>query len=276
MKNVSAHKFKNSYTEAEVEEDLEFLRNTLASRLEAAPASMGKQVAAQFTSACFTHSLGRFKDALEMFQASAECAGAQFAAISGAPNTRVAFAFRGKMLTGPSGPPQFASGAPSWVNALLLAVGLQYPHVVETLLSVPTKALQEAPGEVDACYIHLVHALRAFFQNQDPTPHLAEFERLSRPEALKISTPLSIERFRAIGPTLTALTSRDEILLNEALVKQLEAHKKMFGKGKEAGSASGLVDARSAGLMRVALDRGLKLDVESDYVPKWLIGLEQP
>ncbi len=64
--------------------------------------------------------------------------------------------------------------------------------------------------------------------------------------------------------------------MSEALVKQLEAHKKMFGKGKEAGSASGLIDARAAGLMRATLDRGLKLDVESDYVPKWLIGLEKP
>ena len=59
-------------------------------------------------------------------------------------------------------------------------------------------------------------------------------------------------------------------------VTSVEAHKKFFGKGKEAGSASGLVDPHAAGLMRAALDCGLKLDVESDYVPKWLIGLEKP
>jgi hypothetical protein len=276
MTKVSAHKFKGNYTDKEVEENLEFLRSTLASRLETGPAAMGKQVVAQFSRGCFAHSLGRSKDAFEMFQASSECAGAQFAATSAEPKTSVAFGFRGRTLTGPSGPPQFASEPPSWIGALLLAVAQQQPEVVETLLAVPTAVLQNAPGEVDACYIHLVHALKAFFRNQDAAAHLAEFERLSRPEALKISTATSIERFRAIGSILSALAKRDDRGVNDALVKQLEAHKKFFGKGKEAGSASGLIDPQAAGLMRTALDRGLKLDVESDYVPKWLIGLEKP
>jgi len=277
MTKISSHKFKGSYTAEEVEEDLAFLRNELGPKLANSPSAMGgKQVAAQFTRGCGAHSIGRPKDALEAFHASVECSGAQFAAASAEPNTTVAFVFRGKTLTGPSGAPKFGTLPPYWIQAALLSVALQRSEVLETLLAVPSAVFDEAPGEVDACYVHLVHALKAFFAKRDFRAHLEEFERLSRPEALKIASPAILERYRAIGPVLTALEKGDAPAFNQALIIELEAHKKAFGKGKEANTPNGLIDVHAAGLMRVALDRGLEVDVESDYVPRWLIGLEQP
>jgi hypothetical protein len=277
MTKIPAHKFKGNYSSEEVDEDVAFLRNELATKLANSPSAMGgKQVGAQFTRGCGAHSVGRPKEALEAFHASAECSGAQFAAVSAEPNTTVAFVFREKTLTGPSGPPQYGSLPPHWVQALLLSAALQRSEIVETLLAVPSVVFQKAPGEVDACYIHLVHTLKAFFTKRDFEAHLEEFERLSRPEALKIATRQTLERYRAIGPALKALGKNDGPAANHALVAEIEAHKKTFGKGKEASTPNGLIDVHAAGLMRMTLDRGLKLDVESDYVPKWLIGLEKP
>ncbi len=187
----------------------------------------------------------------------------------------MAFVFRSNTLVGPSGGPRFGSLPTYWVQALLLAVALQRRELAEIVLAVPTDVLKKVPGEIDACFIHLVHALQAFFEERDVQPHLEEFERLSRPESLKIATPRILERYRAVGPILVALRSGEASSVNDALVTQLKAHKAMFGKGKEAKNPTGLIDVHAVGLMRVALDRGMKLDVESDYVPKWLIGLEQ-
>lgn len=277
MKKVSAHKLKNSYTEQEADEDLTFVRTELAAKLGRHPVFMGgKQVGAQITSACWAHSLGRSKDALEEFSASADCAGAVFAAIAAEPNTDVAFAFRGQTLTGPSGPPGYGCLPPDWMRALFLCLALRRADVVDTMLAVPPATLQSAPGESDDCFVKLVHALQAFFLNRAFVPHLEEFERLSRPEALKISTPQSIERFRALDPILRAIADRNQARLDAALVTELEAHKKVFSKGQEAKGVGGIIDVLAAGSMRVALDRGLVLGVESDYVPKWLIGVEAP
>ncbi|MDQ2642838.1 MAG: immunity 49 family protein [Myxococcota bacterium] len=276
MTNIPSHKFKGSYTAEEVDEDLAFLRNELGRKLANSPSAMGgKQVAAQFTRGCGAYSVGRPKDALEAFHASVECSGAQFSAVSAEPNTTIAFVFRGNTLTGPAGAPQFGALPPYWIQAVFLSAALQRSEILETLLAVPLTVFDKAPGEVDACYIHLVHALKAFFAHRDFAGNLEEFDRLSRPESLKIATPPILERYRAIGPVLAAFEKGDALAFNQALIRELEAHKKTFGKGKDANTPNGLIDVHAAGLMRLALNRGLKLDVESDYVPKWLIGLEQ-
>jgi hypothetical protein len=274
MKIVPRHKFNSNYTEKEVEENLGFLRDTLSAWLQRSTARGGVQADAQFTRGCWTSSVGRFKEALEMFQGACDCAGAQSVAISAKPGAPVSFTVRGREVTGQGGPPQFGSSASYWVHQLLLAAALRRADVMVKVLAVPDAVLESSPGDRDACFILLVRAVRSFFQGKDFQGPWEAFERQSRPEALKIASPRVMERFRALGPALAALAAKDEARFNEALVAVLDAHKWAFGKGKEAKGASSLISAHAAGLMRLALDRGMKVEVESDYAPKWLIGLE--
>jgi hypothetical protein len=270
MMQVVSHQFTGNHLDREVDAELEFIRTKLAVRLQKKPVAAGAQISGQFIAACGAYHLGRTNDALELLNTCCDGAGALFAGIAAPANTTVTFPFRGATLAGPSGPPGFGAGPGPWATALLLAQALRRKEVVDIVLAVPVSVLSAAPGERDACFAHLAYTLQAFFGDEDFNEPLAEFERLSRPENLTVSTPLGVESFRSIAPVLVAIAAQDQKGFSEALVNLLEAHKLAFGRGKEAASPAGLIDCHAAGLVALAEERGLHLEVQSGYIPPWL------
>lgn len=277
MIRVKSHQYKGRYTDALVDAALQFARTDLSSRLSDDPVeAAGVHTKANLTEAGGAVACSRERDALELLQVSCDCAGALFAAISAPAGSQVTFPFRGAAISGPAGKPGYGTGPAAWVTSLLLASALGRADAVATLTAVPAQLFQEAPGERDECFYHLVYAFQAFFLDEDVAEPLAEFERLSRPEHLKVATPRILERFRALGPALTAIVDKNQSSLTPALVGVLEAHKRAFGKGKEAASHAYLIDVHACGIARIARDRGLQIEVESDYMPPWLLNASSP
>lgn len=277
MITVPSHQFKGTYPEKLVDSSLAFARNELGSRLSDNPSEAGGVHAdAQLTRAGGAFSCGRPKDALELLHASCDAAGALFSAVAASPGTKVTFVYRGTPLTGPAGAAGFGCGPGPWITSLLVAAALGRADTVRALVQVPAQLLSSAPGERDACFLHLVYALQALVHGEDVTAPLAEFERLSRPEHLKIATPRTLERFRALAEALVAVAQADQAKFTAALVAMLKAHKAAFGKGKEAASHAYLIDIHSCGMARIGRDRGLQVEVESDYMPTWILNAQVP
>jgi hypothetical protein len=260
-----------TYKDPSVDSEHQFIQDKLSAQLEKAPAASGRHVSRQTMIVAGAHLLGRTDDARTLLNVSCDCAGAMFAAVAAPAGTTVTFPFQGGELSGPSGPPGYNSGPSPWVTAVLVAVALRRADTLATLRSVPVSILEQAPGERDRCFSHLVYAFQAFFAGEDIQPPLTEFERLSQPGELKVATPAILRRFRALGPALVALRGKDQEAFTAALVAVLEAHKATFGRGQDAKSHAFLIDYHACGLAVLAREAGLTVEVESGYLPRWLV-----
>jgi hypothetical protein len=270
MIEVAMHKFNGSSSPEEVERDLRFAREKLVSRLEGRPAACGMQVRAQFIRACAAHHQGREEDALELLMASCETTGAMFAAISARPDTEVTFPFRGRNLSARSGPPDHHASPISWVTNLALALALRRSDVIDILVEVPARILEQA-NQHDTCFAHLVHALQSFLSDEDPDESLTDFEHFSKPAQLERVSSEFASRFRGVASCLRAIAANDQSDFDKSLVAQLTMHKKASGRGTAASDCSRLIDPLSSGMAVLGQEHGLTLNVESEYMPRWLI-----
>jgi hypothetical protein len=275
MIQVPAHKFKGSGDDAEVDSDLKFAREQLVRHVTGWPAKCGLQVSAQFTRGCTAYQLGRADAALELLTASCEVAAAMFAAVSASPESKVTFSFSGSVLSGPSGPTGFGAGCGAWLQDVMLAVALRRTDVMTALTEVPVRVMERA-GEADAFFAHLAYATQAFLIGENPLEPLAEFDRLIRPENVKIASPKMVSRFAAAAASLRAIAGKDQTGFDESLVAQLKAHKKAHERGDDAARPDGLIDRLSCGMAVLGQERGLQLNVESGYMPPWLVGAKAP
>jgi Immunity protein 49 len=271
MIQVKAHTYSGNFSDREVDSELVFVSSQLVTHLTKKPAIKGQFITRFMGDASGAHHLGRADDARRLLQASCDTAGAMFLAISAPPNTTVTFNCNGALVSGHSGPPGFYCGPAPWISTVFVAAVLGRRDTIDALSTVPVTVLERAPGERDQCFAHLANAVQAFFADEDLGNPLAEFRRLSEPDLLKVATPSLLARFRGLGAALLAVTERDQGGFTAALVATLEGHRAAFGTGQEGKSHAYLIDYLSSGLAVLARARGLSVEVESPYMPKWLI-----
>lgn len=276
MIEVKAHTYKGNFTQKELDSELDFSRTRLVERMKTNPANVGSLTWKSLKYTSLAHHFGRTDDARELLAVACDCAGGMFAAISAEPNSSVTFNFRGTELHARSGEPSNGSSPGDWMSALLVAFAARREDTVDLLRDVPHKRFKDFPGEQDECFLHWAAALRLFLEGGDFEPELAKGDELARPENLQVATPTIIARFGAIGPALRALAIEDQAAFDQALKGCLEAHKKVFGRGKEANTPASLIDYHSAGLLALGLQHELKVGVRSAYIPDWLVFLEPP
>jgi hypothetical protein len=276
MIEVKAHTYKGNFTPAELDHNLEFSRTRLIERLRTKPAGIGSLIVTYLNASSLAHHFNRIDDAREMLNVACDCAGAMFAAISAPPDSQVTFNFRGSELQAPSGEPSNGSSPGSWISALLVAIAARREDTVDILRDVPHARFKDFPGEQDPCFLHWAAALRLFLEGGDFEPELAMADELARPENLHVATPTIVNRFGAIGPVLRAIANKDQSAFDQAMKACLEAHKKLFGRGKEANGPASLIDRHAAGLLVLGLQHDLKVGVRSEYIPDWLVFMEPP
>lgn len=271
MIHVSSHAYSGNFSNGEVDSELAFVRERLGKQLAKGPTKFGGHPARLTADASGASHLNRSHDAARLLDASCDCAGAMFAAVAAPAGTAVTFPLQGAELSGPSGPPGYGCGPGAWTTAVLVAVAARRADTLSTLLSVPVSILEQGPGEHDRCFPHLMYAVQAFFAGEDIEPPLTEFERLSQPGELKVATPAILRRFRALGPALIALRGKDQAAFTAALVAVLEAHKATFGRGQDARSHAFVIDYHASGVAVLGREAGLTVEVESGYLPRWLV-----
>jgi hypothetical protein len=272
MIQVAMHTFKGSTSHESVDHDLTFARAKLPEHVQGRPTKCGKHVMAQFSRGCLAYHLGRLDDALELLTAACETAGAMYTAVSSQPGAIVTFPFRGRQLSGPSGPPEYLAGSVLWVTDLCLALALRRRDIINILVKVPMRAIEKAlGGRSDECFTHLVDALQDFLTGKDPGKSLVKFERLSQPENLKVVTPAFISRFRGMSLILKAIAAKDQASFDQSLVAKLTEFKKAHSRGTAASDPNGLIDLLASGMAVLAQECGLQLNVASVYIPSWLI-----
>jgi hypothetical protein len=158
-----------------------------------------------------------------------------------------------------------------WMQSCHAALCLNDAGELDRLAGVDVGLLRASPATVEEYgYLH-IDALCGYHRRDPDTA-----DRLLR--ALKAADPDAIDlrmvdyTLRIAVPqieTLYHLIRRDASDFNDALWKALEQHKKYYATSRVP--AMGQLAVELLGLACAALDAGLPVTVESDYIPGWLM-----
>jgi len=270
MSVVSVHKFTSNYSREELDGRVEFIENTLPDRLAKAPARQGRFFFSNVRSACWAHFVGDHSLARRFMNVAFDCAAAVFAAAHA--EQTVTFELEGQRVSGPGGPPDHSANEGVWIEAFLLGLALQREGELQVFVDYPTDRLGEGPGEGDEFRAPMVDALKAFLTENEAWPTFRDRAlALSEPGRLTVMTPRQAEPYRAVLRALEPVSAADQAGFNDALVAVLKAHKALFGRGKESRGPRSLLSVPACGVAGLAIRSGLDVEVESGYLPAWLL-----
>lgn len=83
--------------------------------------------------------------------------------------------------------------------------------------------------------------------------------------------PKFLATWLTMFPAMEAIEDGDASRFNEALYEVLKAYKAYYGRGKEKNHPRMFVALGATSLAALAFDKGMPIEVESGYMPKWLI-----
>jgi hypothetical protein len=172
----------------------------------------------------------------------------------------------------PSGPSSTAHNG-SWIDGFFLAALLRDLASLDLLCKVPLDILKKSSTRSDSYSDLLISTLQGFWSGAADTPQLLEAAlEATDPGALKF-VPVDLV-LNIVVPTMELLfhiMSEDTRNFNSALQKALELHKNYWNTGKRKKDPRGFFPVAIAGLAAFAHDRGIGLQVESEYLPQPLI-----
>jgi hypothetical protein len=159
-----------------------------------------------------------------------------------------------------------------WTQGWGAALAARDEASIRGLRGVPDDLHRKSSAQIDAYQYPLKEALVSVISDRDRC--LAAVERArDQWKQRTIARKSGAEIDAALMDTIEALAKAQPEPFNEALERALAAHAKHWGKGDNHLSASGWVAIRHLGLACAAHDRGIPIEVESDYLPRSLIEL---
>jgi hypothetical protein len=181
------------------------------------------------------------------------------------------FAGEGDPVMLPAGVNSYSDGI-SWLHGFYLGVACRESHLNDRLAEIPVDILKQTTTRSDE-YLYLqIEALQSFWKGAADTPQrVIEAMKATDPELIKVGTvdyALNIA-VREID-LLFRLLENDSVAFNESLIKALERHKKHWSKKNLKNDPNGFIAVGILGLVSIAYERGMTIEVESDYIPKYI------
>jgi hypothetical protein len=186
----------------------------------------------------------------------------------------VPFSFDGREYAGEGGPVHDSCTDAYWVESVLRAIVLRRQDAVEQALAFPPELLNRASNlESDAYREALFRSLRAVLADEPEVAghQIARAKELTDPAIATIGGPRHARRALGELEVMDAIVSRDESALTRAMVVALEAHRALFGRGRERSYLDCFYAHRLMGLAALATTRGLAFEIECAYAPRWLV-----
>ncbi|WP_040863320.1 immunity 49 family protein [Nocardia niigatensis] len=178
--------------------------------------------------------------------------------------------FGGEAYRVPTGPNQ-AADTGRWLTAFWWATVARDTEAGDMLARYPVERLRDTGdgGVADEFQYEWVDLLQTAWR--DDLGSLADRAK-SLDTTSKIGAQTVIDHL--IKPTIdvfTAIAADDEKVFAKELAKALKRHRKYFDTAKRRGGPDGFVSVPLLALTCWAHDRGMRIDVESEYIPQGFI-----
>jgi hypothetical protein len=181
------------------------------------------------------------------------------------------FAGEGEPVMLPAGVNSYSDGI-SWLHGFYLGVACRESHLNDRLAEIPVAVLKQSSSRNDE-YLYLqIEALQSFWKGATDTPQrVIEAMKATDPEVIKVGTvDYALNIAVPEIDLLFRLLENDSVAFNESLIKALERHKKHWSKKDMKNRPIGFIAIGILGLVSIAYERGITIDVESDYIPKYI------
>jgi hypothetical protein len=181
------------------------------------------------------------------------------------------FAGEGDPVMLPAGVNSYSNGL-SWLHGFYLGVACRETHLNERLAEIPVDILKQTTTRSDE-YLYLqIEALQSFWKGAADTPQrVIEAMKATDPEVIKVGTVDAALNIAVPEiDLLFRLLENDSVAFNESLIKALERHKKHSSKENLKNDPRGFIAVGILGLVSIAYERGMTIEVESDYIPKYI------
>jgi hypothetical protein len=166
--------------------------------------------------------------------------------------------------------------AQQWLRAFSYALIARDEEASERLTRTEIHTLRQGAAEsgveMDGYHYIWVGALQTWRLGKDVVNNLIDLRRNTVPEEVHIAAPEAVRGTQALAAALAALLSDDARTFNESLATAVEQHKAWWTQQEapERKHAS-FVALEPLALACAAHDAGMKVTVESDYLPASLI-----
>jgi len=181
------------------------------------------------------------------------------------------FAGEGDPVMLPAGVNSYSDGL-SWLHGFYLGVACRESHLNDRLAEIPVAVLKQSSSRNDE-YLYLqIEALQSFWKGATDTPQrVIEAMKATDPEVIKVGTvDYALNIAVSEIDLLFRLLENDSVAFNESLIKALERHKKHWSEKDMKNRPIGFIAIGILGLVSIAYERGMTIEVESDYIPKYI------
>ncbi|MDF2269327.1 immunity 49 family protein [Streptomyces coacervatus] len=191
-------------------------------------------------------------------------------AVEGTVQARIAR----EVWTVPATGPQPHANAANWITTFWLCVVCREKERITKLCQVPTSLLRASGAEYDDYMYAWVEALQAYWLGRpDLSNKLVAAAQGTRPEAARIASPELLSKI--VWPPielLHQLLRQDHGQFNNALAEAVQWHRDYWTADEERSQlSSGVVALGPLAMACFAYDAGIRVTVESDYLPKALL-----
>lgn len=173
--------------------------------------------------------------------------------------------------------PKFYTTATPWSTAFMLSILTRQRELLDILLAVPPNLLRLSAPEGYEDRYYWSELWRAIGQSKPVIGHSA-YEWLRRfVDSCTSRSDVDVRVRELDGPHLdlfAPLEEKNERQFETVLAEALKRHRKYWGAtAKRRQDRSGWVSIRLTATAALAYDRGLRFDVQSDYMPQsWVTG----
>lgn len=155
-----------------------------------------------------------------------------------------------------------------WLEAVCWAMTLRRQELIEQLKRVSLDTLRSSPTGIDEYRHLLVTVVKAVIDEENADKAIAAVR-----EQMEIDGAVGTydQILQAFLDGLEALAHQNQDSLCKALTKLLEAHQSYWRNRSWRNDPKGLLSPLALGLASLGYDRGLHCDVQSGYMPEWLV-----
>jgi hypothetical protein len=161
----------------------------------------------------------------------------------------------------------------NWLTALWLAVICRNEERIQRLVAVSVDDVLRAAGSpYDDFMYDWVDTLQRFFRNEDVERSFVATMEGTAPERIQVSSEDIV--LRLLYPPIEMMyrvLDRDEEKFNASLFDALELHRGWWSTPSNADNTDGFVALAPLALAVVAKQVGLRIDVQSEYIPEHLL-----
>ncbi len=186
----------------------------------------------------------------------------------------VSFIFDGRSYSAQAGPLHWTATDSYWVNGALRALTIRRQDALSAALSFPPELLNGASNAIsDEWRFALFEALRSLLLGEPDVTgeRITRAKQLTNPAIATVGGPRYARRALSELEMMEAIVARDQSAFTRASWRALEAHRALFGRGRERNYSGCFFAFRVVGLAALAFDLGLQWEIDCAYTPRWLV-----